>query len=166
VENTKNNTLFSSIATKSMQKNPTLSILPIKILIVEDNPVSYMTAKKMLTKVLPNAEFIHVGKTSGGQEAIDYLSSPENKEKIDLIVMDEQMPVMDGHAATLAIRNILKIVDIPIATHSASAKDVFQGAQFRIEKPIKTADELLNNLGLKEIIQQIDEKNNTKKFKK
>ncbi len=69
----------------------------VRILLAEDNPVNQKLAKMMLTKAGYKVEV-----ANNGQEAVEkYTTSPEN---FDLIFMDIQMPVMDGIAATKAIR--------------------------------------------------------------
>lgn len=62
-----------------------------RVLLVEDNPVNQMVAKKMLEKVgLQSVLAIN------GREALDYLA----QEEFDAVLMDCQMPEMDGFEAT------------------------------------------------------------------
>jgi|GEM_PF-2808793 len=68
-----------------------------KILLVEDNK----TNQKLTTKILSKANFI-CDITSNGVEAIE---AYKNKS-YDLILMDCQMPILDGYEATREIRNI------------------------------------------------------------
>ncbi|RXR19202.1 hybrid sensor histidine kinase/response regulator [Flavobacterium amnicola] len=68
-----------------------------RILVVEDNKMNQMIIK-MMTKKWHNTTIEYV---DNGMECINHL-----KEKhFDLILMDLQMPVMDGYEATIAIRN-------------------------------------------------------------
>ncbi len=65
------------------------------ILIVEDNPVNLMTLTAMVGKLGCRVE-----KASNGKEAVDLA----NKKDYDCILMDCQMPILDGFEATKAIR--------------------------------------------------------------
>ena len=71
------------------------------ILIAEDNPVNKFLAKTIIKKALPNCNILEA---EDGQEAVDMF----NSEKIDLIFMDVQMPIMSGFEATLEIRELEK----------------------------------------------------------
>jgi len=72
---------------------------PAKILLVEDNPVNQHVSTLMLKKL--NCEVILA---QNGQEAINTLSE-HNEGYFDLVLMDCQMPVMDGFDATANIRD-------------------------------------------------------------
>jgi len=93
--------------TKSMDK--TDNHLKTIILLVEDNEINQEIARDTILSWGDNYE---VDIAVNGQEAINAL---ENKV-YHLVLMDIQMPVMDGNAATLFIRNKLPepICDIPI----------------------------------------------------
>ncbi|MFT5253705.1 MAG: CheY-like chemotaxis protein [Flavobacteriales bacterium] len=108
------------------------------LLVVEDNAINQMVIK-MITKKWLNATVIY---TMNGQEGLDAFKD----HKIDLVLMDLQMPVMDGYEATLAIRNGAvgaKNAAIPIIAVTA---DVMEGTKLRtqeigmnnyLSKPIK-----------------------------
>lgn len=83
-----------------------------KILIVEDNEVN----QKVIAYNLEPAGVVTTIAVNG-REAVDRL---EAGEKFDLIIMDLQMPVMNGFQATAYIRQKLKL-NIPIIAMTASA---------------------------------------------
>ena len=67
----------------------------LRILVVEDNAVNQEVALGMLEKIGFSADV-----ADNGQEGLDRLAT----EKFDLVLMDCQMPVLDGYAATGALR--------------------------------------------------------------
>ncbi len=68
------------------------------ILLVEDNPVNQIVAKKMLEKSGLSYEV-----ANNGEEAITRLKL---SHEFDLVLMDCQMPVLDGYAATETLREM------------------------------------------------------------
>jgi len=74
---------------------------PVNILIVEDNLVNKLLAKTVVSRILTNATIIEA---DNGQEAVEKY----RKTKIDIILMDIQMPIMNGYQATEEIRKIEK----------------------------------------------------------
>jgi CheY-like chemotaxis protein/nitrogen-specific signal transduction histidine kinase len=96
------------------------------ILVAEDNAINQMVIK-MITKKWGNTT---VSYANNGQEALDWLG----KEKFDIILMDLQMPVMDGYEATIAIRNGEAGADytnIPIVAVTA---DVMETTKLRVKE--------------------------------
>ncbi len=66
-----------------------------RVLLVEDNPINQMVARKMLEKIGVETEL-----AGNGQEALDLL----NEHNFDAVLMDCQMPVLDGFNATRQLR--------------------------------------------------------------
>jgi len=84
----------------------------VRILVVEDNPINRKVAVKHIQLVK-----IPVDAVEDGYLAVEAVK----KEKYDLILMDVQMPKMDGLTATKTIRQELKMKDIVIVAMTAHA---------------------------------------------
>jgi len=103
---------------------------PLKILVVDDNAVNLLVAKKMLKKM--GAE---VTVAENGQLAVDKAAQAD----FDFVFMDIQMPVLDGYNATIQLRsmNFTK----PIVALSANAysnhitRSIECGMNSHIQKP-------------------------------
>ncbi|MBB1292487.1 CHASE domain-containing protein [Pseudoalteromonas sp. SR41-4] len=100
--------LFAEIDTS------TLSLAEFKILLVEDNPLNQHVATAILKTKGCIADV-----ASDGFEAIEKVS----ETRYDLVLMDIQMPNMDGLQATKVIRDELFIHQLPIIALSANAHD-------------------------------------------
>jgi len=86
-----------------------------RVLVVEDNKVNQMVLKGFLQRL-----DCDVLTASNGREAIDIVTS----EDIDLILMDCQMPVLDGYEATRLIRQLPEPMSrIPIVAVTANAHE-------------------------------------------
>ncbi|HSH52606.1 MAG TPA: ATP-binding protein, partial [Bacteroidales bacterium] len=111
------------------------------ILVAEDKKINFDIIKEMLS--ITN---VHIIWAKNGQEAIEIVKS--NKD-IDLILMDIQMPVMDGYETTKKIKKIN--TDMPIIAQTAYAlpQDSFKcidaGCDDYIAKPI-SIDLFLNKI--------------------
>jgi len=115
----------------------------VRILVAEDNKTNQMVISAMLKKL--GYEFIIC---NNGQEAFDTLKA----EKFNLVLMDCQMPVMDGFATTQAIRQQAQWEKLPIIalTAGVTAKEQKQcfdaGMSDFLSKPV-VIDTLKNMLG-------------------
>ncbi|WP_196214026.1 PAS domain S-box protein [Methanolobus vulcani] len=126
--------------TKVSTKNPetyNLSGINAKILLVEDNIINQNVAQSMLHKLGLEADV-----AENGREAIEALE----KEKYDLVLMDVQMPEMDGLEATRLIRDRTSSVldhEVPIIAMTAHAMKgdreqcIEAGMSDYLSKPIK-----------------------------
>ena len=115
-----------------------LDLSKIRLLLVEDNDINREIANMILTQ-----EGFMVENAENGQIAVDMVAaSPPGY--YDAILMDIQMPVMDGYAATRAIRAMenKELANIPILAMTANAfKEDEQaaaeaGMQAHIAKPL------------------------------
>ena len=88
-----------------------------RVLLVEDNVVNQMVARRMLIKLGHEVELAH-----NGREAIEKLG----RDRYDLVLMDCQMPEMDGFEATRIIRDPASPVldhHVPVIAMTANAFD-------------------------------------------
>ncbi|MCF6188345.1 MAG: response regulator, partial [Desulfobulbaceae bacterium] len=107
----------------------------VRILLAEDNPVNLKLATLILTKAGYKVE-----STGNGKETVEqFTSAPDN---FDLILMDIQMPEMDGLEATKELRD-RGFNDVPIVAMTANAMKgdreicIDAGMNDYITKPIK-----------------------------
>jgi CheY-like chemotaxis protein len=119
---------------------------PLVILVVDDHPVN----RKVVGLIL-NQLNIQLVMAKNGEEAVQAFY----KQPFDAVLMDMQMPVMDGLAATRAIRDIEQRAGqdrTPVIMFSANAltehieQSLACGADMHLAKPI-TAKGLLGALG-------------------
>ncbi len=83
-----------------------------RVLLVEDNPVNQLVAKGMLGKL-----GCEVTTAAHGGEALDQLEQRD----FDLVLMDCNMPVMDGYEASRQIRRNGRWPQLPIVALTANA---------------------------------------------
>lgn len=93
-------------------KRYNLSIRPIRILLVDDNEFNQQVGSELLESV--KCKITCVG---DGQKALHFL----NTEEVDCVLMDIQMPVMDGMEATRLLREQEKFQKLPIIAMTANA---------------------------------------------
>ena len=129
-----------SLARKNMSKYEL-----IQILIVDDNNNNLLTLHTLIDEYFDNVQVIEA---ESGILALSVIM----KEKIDLIILDIQMPNMDGFETAKAIRSWKKMQHIPIIFLTAAYKtEEFQqqgfavGAADYLTKPIDTP-QLINRI--------------------
>lgn len=81
-----------------------------EVLVVEDNSINWSIAKEMLSNMGLNPSWAQNGKVG---------VSMAQQKNYDLILMDVQMPVMDGYTATKKLRSEPETKDIPIIAMTA-----------------------------------------------
>ena len=110
----------------------------VKILLVED----YKHSQIIVTRLLKKNDFESIVVVENGQEALDAV----HQQHYDLILMDMQMPVMNGFEATRRIRQIEEYKETPIVALTAFAmkgdreKCLDAGATDYIPKPIDSQE--------------------------
>lgn len=93
-------------------KNRIKRIPDVHVLVVDDNVVNREVAMRFL-----KSEGAHVSLAQDGKEAVDWIS--ENISTLDLVLMDVQMPLMDGYEATRHLRALPQCADLPIIALTA-----------------------------------------------
>ncbi|HEY1141143.1 MAG TPA: PAS domain S-box protein, partial [Lysobacter sp.] len=110
------------------------SLVGSRVLLVEDNELNRELAQDLLRRA-----GVEVVWAANGREAVDIL---EEDPFFDGVLMDCQMPVMDGFEATRVIRDRLGLKEIPILAMTASAMSsdrddaIAAGMNDHIAKPI------------------------------
>lgn len=106
------------------------------LIIAEDNSVNMLLTRTLVRKIAPRAV---IYEATNGVEALDYYKN----HNIDIILMDVQMPDMNGYIATKEIRAIQSERNIPIIALTAGSvkgereKCLACGMNDFISKPIK-----------------------------
>ncbi|HIC77596.1 MAG TPA: response regulator, partial [Sulfurovum sp.] len=121
----------------------------VKILLAEDNLIN----QEIILGLLESSK-VEIDIASDGQEAVDKF----RKKDYDIILMDIQMPVMDGYKATKIIRQENKEVAIIALTANAMREDLVKsmasGMNDHINKPVeveKLYETILSHLRLPSI---------------
>jgi PAS domain S-box-containing protein len=116
-----------------------------KLLVVEDNKINQLVISEQLSDLGIKCDI-----TENGEEAVNYLKD----NKVDLILMDCQMPIMDGYEATEEIRKMgdqYSSTSLPIIALTADAlegnsqKCIDAGMNGYLTKPL-TEERLVNAL--------------------
>ncbi len=104
-----------------------------KVLIAEDNEVNQMILFRYVTRACEQTE---VTLAANGQEAVEWVK----KQKFDLILMDMEMPVLGGLAATERIRALGDDTPLYIVSGNVSPEDraraLRAGATGHVAKPL------------------------------
>jgi polar amino acid transport system substrate-binding protein len=107
------------------------------ILLTEDNEINQQVASELLEQ----AGFV-IEIANNGKESVEKVAAGGTPSKYDIVLMDLQMPVMDGYTATQEIRKIKTSEELPIVAMTADAmigikeKCLEVGMQGFVTKPI------------------------------
>lgn len=132
-----------AVKTLAIDENDLLKLQNISVLLVEDNEFNRMVAEDTLKDLISG---LRMEVAVNGEEAVNMVRD----NRYDIVLMDIQMPVMDGVTATKAIRNSLPLpardTRIIAMTANVLQEDVQQyfeaGMNAYVSKPFNT-DELL-----------------------
>ncbi len=133
-----------------------------RVLLVEDNLLNQQIAKELL---LPTRADIQIA--SNGEQAIRALA--ETEERYDLVLMDIQMPVLDGIETTKRIRKLPSFAELPIVAMTAHAFDeernrcLQAGMNEHISKPIIPEKLYALIHSILNVKQRVEEKHNGQK---
>jgi two-component system, sensor histidine kinase and response regulator len=109
----------------------------LRVLLAEDNAINQQIAVELL-----EGAGVVVDVVNNGREAVDKLLATGGDISYDLVLMDLQMPEMDGYQATARIRAEPRLVDLPIIAMTAHAmaeerdRCLAAGMRAHITKPI------------------------------
>ncbi|MCX6218608.1 response regulator [Spirosoma sp.] len=118
-----------------LRLSPAVELESVTILLVEDNQVNMLLAKTLLKQRLPNVRIVEV---IDGQQAIDEFQAVNP----DLVLMDIQMPIVNGYEATRAIRRLESGKRTPVIALTAGTvrgereKCLMAGLDDYLSKPI------------------------------
>ncbi|MDR2604388.1 MAG: response regulator [Desulfovibrio sp.] len=108
----------------------------LRVLLAEDNVINQQVAEEILTQ-----EGVNVRIADNGREAVNILTA--EPEAFHIVLMDLQMPVMDGYEATRRLRSVKAFKDIPIIAMTAHAMSgereacINAGMNDHVAKPIE-----------------------------
>ncbi|MGE5702653.1 MAG: chemotaxis protein [Clostridia bacterium] len=123
------------------------------LVVVEDSSI----LRKLLEETLKEAGYHSLRLFTNGKEAWEFLDglSAEERQKIDLVITDIEMPQMDGLHLTKKIKDNSRLATLPVIIFSSLISDSLRhkgeqvGANAQITKPeihslIETVDQFLN----------------------
>ncbi len=117
-----------------------VSLAGLRVLLVEDNDINQQIAIELLEGVGAKVDV-----ANNGRDAVDRLFGGPIPPPYDVVLMDLQMPEMDGYQATAKIRSDLRFTALPIYAMTAHAtleeRDfcLANGMSGHIAKPIDPA---------------------------
>ncbi|MCX8534639.1 response regulator [Chryseobacterium luquanense] len=133
------NTVTEVTAPKYSEKDQFSFTKEPEVLLVDDNPVNMVLNNKMMKSLIPDA---HLTESVNGLEALEECK----KKDFSIILMDVQMPVMNGIEATHQIRLLPGYKNVPIIGVTAGnvlgekEKCLESGMTDFLPKPLRQAD--------------------------
>ncbi|WP_299313629.1 transporter substrate-binding domain-containing protein [uncultured Aquimarina sp.] len=106
---------------RELSTNKEANPIPEKhvVLIAEDGEINFLFLKTVLTKMI-DFEFV-IYRAKNGKEAVEIC---EDSDKIDLVLMDIKMPIMDGYDATKRIKKIRPNLPVVAQTAYSTEEDI------------------------------------------
>jgi CheY-like chemotaxis protein len=104
----------AAAAPKRLGERPTGKLTGVRLLLVEDNPTNQQVARELL-----QSAGAQVTVAEGGRRALDLLGA--RPDSFDAVLMDVQMPDLDGYAATRELRTRLGLTLLPVIAMTANA---------------------------------------------
>jgi two-component system sensor histidine kinase/response regulator len=123
------------------QDNGLIDLAGSRILLVEDNELNQEVATELLT----DAGFV-VDLAADGTKALEMINTQAEQGGYSIVLMDMQMPVMDGITATHEIRKLPQYANLPIVAMTANAMSgdrdrcLKAGMNDHLAKPIDTEE--------------------------
>ena len=109
----------------------------LRVLLAEDNKINQQIAVELLEQAGACVKVAH-----NGREAVETLVASTDDAPVDVVLMDLQMPEVDGYQATAKIRSIPRLAELPIIALTAHAlsderdRCLAAGMRGHISKPI------------------------------
>jgi PAS domain S-box-containing protein len=138
-ERTKEEILSLSHENGAINESAAKFLHQLNVLLVEDNAINMFLITTIIQKMIPNAK---IYKASDGEEAINQFKN----NKVDLILMDVQMPNKNGYEATASIRKLESTTRTPIIALTAGImlgekeKCLQAGMDDYLPKPVMQSD--------------------------
>ncbi|MHC1764461.1 MAG: PAS domain S-box protein [Verrucomicrobiia bacterium] len=133
-------TTGEAVVTSSGTKEDNTRLQGLRILLTEDNEINQQIAVELLEGVGAT-----IAVANNGREAVDKLCQGPITPPFDLVLMDLQMPEMDGYQATTKIRGDSRFASLPIIAMTAHAtieerqRCLAVGMNDHVSKPIDPA---------------------------
>jgi two-component system sensor histidine kinase/response regulator len=118
-------------------ERPRYDLTGLRILLAEDNKINRQIAVELLEGVGASVET-----AKNGREVVDTLLAEGGDKRFDLVLMDLQMPEMDGYQATARIKATPRLATLPIIAMTAHAlaeerdRCLAAGMRGHVSKPI------------------------------